>query len=517
MADSPSKPSFSAGRRWAIGFNVILATVAVVALLGMGNYLAARYPLRPALTDYNRMQVTPQTRRVLETVTNNVKVVIFFDAEDEPDLYGLTTALLKEYSEINRRIVFQTIDPTRQPVQAEAVLSKYQLTGLKNKNFVLFDCDGRTKVIYQNELSDYDINAVVAGQSREFRRIGFKGEMLFTSAIFNLANAREYKVGFLTGHGEHDPDKVDDPHGYSKFAAILKERNNAQWEKVSLLGTNDIPADCHLVVIAGPRLPFESTELDKLNRFLKQGGRLFVLMANMEYCRGQQTGLGKLLALYGVGVANDMVSDLANSPTSSYLDLFASPVTAAVSSNPIMKALVADSDNESMRVRLVLPRMLGRPSTDDASNPDAPKVTFLAATSANGVAASEIRDGVPYHNPYSDPQGVMPLIAAVEQGPVKGVTTERGAMRMVVVGDSLCLDNELIDSTPANHYFAGLSVDWLLARPQVLLEGLLPQKLKDYRLVLSGAQLRNLQWIFLAGMPGAVLVLGGLVWLRRRK
>jgi hypothetical protein len=90
-------------------------------------------------------------------------------------------------------------------------------------------------------------------------------------------------------------------------------------------------------------------------------------------------------------------------------------------------------------------------------------------------------------------------------------------MRMLVVGDSLCLDNELIDNWPPNHLFAGLAVDWLLDRPQVLLEGLVPRALKEYRLTTTQKEMQTIRWIFLAGMPGLILLLGGLVWLQRRR
>ena len=75
--------------------------------------------------------------------------------------------------------------------------------------------------------------------------------------------------------------------------------------------------------------------------------------------------------------------------------------------------------------------------------------------------------------------------------------------------------NQVIDWTP-NHYFAGFAVNWLLDRPQILLEGLGPQPVKEYRLLLSTSQFNRLRWVFLGALPGAVLVLGGLVWLRRR-
>jgi len=68
----------------------------------------------------------------------------------------------------------------------------------------------------------------------------------------------------------------------------------------------------------------------------------------------------------------------------------------------------------------------------------------------------------------------------------------------------------------ANRDFVGYAVNWLLDRTQ-LLEELGPRPITEYRLVMTKSQLQTAQWILLAGMPGAVLLFGGLVWLRRRK
>ena len=114
-----------------------------------------------------------------------------------------------------------------------------------------------------------------------------------------------------------------------------------------------------------------------------------------------------------------------------------------------------------------------------------------------------------------DQKPPFPLVVAVEKGALKDVIAERGATRMIVVGDSLFLGNLQVDSA-ANRDFAAAAVNWLLERPQ-LLAGAGPRPMMEYKIVMTKTQMHQAQWILLGALPGGVLVLGGLVWLRRRR
>jgi hypothetical protein len=104
---------------------------------------------------------------------------------------------------------------------------------------------------------------------------------------------------------------------------------------------------------------------------------------------------------------------------------------------------------------------------------------------------------------------------AVEKGAVPGVTTDKNATRIVVAGDSLFLANNQLDQL-ANRDFAGFAINWLLERPE-LAKDLGPKEIKPYRLIMSSTQRNTLEFLLLVGMPGGTLLIGGLMWLRRRR
>ena len=110
--------------------------------------------------------------------------------------------------------------------------------------------------------------------------------------------------------------------------------------------------------------------------------------------------------------------------------------------------------------------------------------------------------------------GVIPLAVALEKGAVQGVNAERGSTRLVVTGDSLFLANGLIENV-GNYDFASLAINWLLARTHLV--DIPPKPVREYQIFLTQPQLFAVRWILLVGLPGSVLLLGFLVWLRRRQ
>ena len=64
--------------------------------------------------------------------------------------------------------------------------------------------------------------------------------------------------------------------GYLKFASVLAQ-NNIRLAPLSLLGTNAVPPDCNLLIIAGPTTSIPDTELQKIETYLNEGGRLLAL------------------------------------------------------------------------------------------------------------------------------------------------------------------------------------------------------------------------------------------------
>ena len=245
-----------------------------------------------------------------------------------------------------------------------------------------------------------------------------------------------------------------------------------------------------MLIIAGPSAALPETELQKIDQYLAQGGRLFVLFN--KFSVKHPTGLEPILQKWGVNVIPDVVQDPNNTMTGQDVIVY------DFSSHPAVNPLA------QFRLQLVLPRPV---SKVDWKNPpaDAPKVDELAFSGPRSTLLGD---------PAAAPRR-YPLMVAVEQKPAPGAANTRGTMRMVVVGDSFFLGNHYIEGG-ANRDFVGYAANWLLDRA-VLIEGIGPRPVKEYRLTMTRVQLEQARWLLLAALPGGVLVFGWLVWLVRRK
>lgn len=490
-----NRASFSLLRRWAAALNVIVSAAALFAIVAMVNYLSSRHFWRSELSSTPRFQLSPMTRQLLAGLTNEVRVTVLFDPE-ESLLFSSVKGLLTEYQLTSPRVQVDYVNYGRDPHRADVLKSQYKLGGGSDTLLVIFDSAGRPpRVVRERELSDYDVEGALQGEP--VRRRGFKGEQFFTSALLAVAESRPIPALYVVGNGEPDLEREDAPEGYRRFAELLAEHNIVL--QTVALNAQEIPADCPLLIVAGARRMVPAGELQKMDRYLKGGGRALILMLSPARVDVRRPGLDRLLADWGVEVGDDLVMDRAQSKSDAPQLL----LTGFWGEHPLVRPL------HGSRLGLVMPCSI-RPRATASGATDAAKVTELAFTSREGMVVTHVRGG----QGTVDAQGVIPLAVAVEKGAISGVSADRGATRLVVVGDATCLSNGLID-LEANRDFAVLSVNWLLDHRHLL--AIPPRPLADYRISLSTSQMRAITWLLLGGLPGGMLLVGLFVWVRRRK
>ena len=485
MSDPQQLASFSPTVRRVISRRVILAAVVATLCVVLANLLALRNPARIVLSQSADHSLSPLTKNVLGSLTNDVRAVVLFDRQ--ADLFESVKNLLTEYERISPRLKLELIDPARDPARAEAVQQELRLPIRSPENRVIFAANDSAKAINESELSILDLSGFM--DTREARRTHFTGEQLFTSAIVAVTEGRQTKVGFVIGHGEHKASDTGGQWGYSKFANILQQKG-LLLKEIPLAGTNSIPADCRMLIIAGPRTPYSGGELAKLREFVDIGGSLFTLFN--FYSLQRPTGLEKFLADYDFKIGINQVSDSKNEQSGQGGLLLVDDL----GSHPITKPILGS------RLQMLLPRSVGFPETE---NDESPTVSILAHSSDAGQAVGQIQG----NKGSVEMEGKIPLIAAKLHA-----NDGQPPARIVVAGDSLFLGNSAIEAG-ANRDFASLTINWLLEREHLL--AIAPRTVTEYRINLSRTEMTSISWLLLLILPGGTLGLGLLWWRRQMK
>src|SRR3984957_10701864 len=250
-----SSPSFSTAQRWKIGADAVLRTILVLAVVIMANYIASIFPRQIFLSPQTRVKLSSRTVTILQTLTNRVDITVYYDKSD--GMYSTVMALLNEYHRLDPRISVKVVDYERDPAEAAQVAEKYHLV-TSEKNVIIFDCVGanppRFKVAPGEALVQYGPEGMTKDKKIEFRPMAFNGEKMFTSMLLAITRPQPFIAYFLQGDGE--PSLADTSGtGYEKFGAILGE-NYIAAVPLNLLGNQDIPSDCDLLIIAGPTRRF---------------------------------------------------------------------------------------------------------------------------------------------------------------------------------------------------------------------------------------------------------------------
>ena len=486
----------------------IVGLLLVLALVGMVNWVAARHWARFDWTSSHLYSLSDKTVSLLEDLDQDVDVVVFMTPGSP--LYDQARELLSRYETVSDAIHVSYIDPDREPLKTRQLAEEYGITAA---NTVVFSVGDRSKYVTSDQMASYDYSGMQMGQAPTLQ--AFTGEEQFTSAILSLVAPSVPKVYFVTGHGEASLQAAGGPladRGLSTLAEALR-RENIEVEDTSLL-SGSIPEDADLLAIIGPTHPYTEIEIDLLRDWLSGGGRLLVCLDPLIDPSGvmRQTRLEPLLAEHGVAVHDDLVVDPARKLP--FYDLSAVYLTD-FPSHPVTTGL------EGTAVLFLVARSLAPSDADGWST------STVVETSADGwgeTDLSKLLRGEPVDADDVDTPGpaVVGLAAEAEGAEAGAEPAEEDAedtvsaetdARLLVFGDSdFMADAEIVNA--GNLALALNGFNWLAAREDSL--GIPPRSVEQVSLFLSADQMSTILLVTLVGMPGAAIVVGILVWRRRR-
>ena len=369
----------------------------------------------------------------------------------------------------------------------------------------------------------------------------FPSETETDAALKRLQQARLPKIAFLQGEAERSIDRLGDRQ-YKMLTNQITFRNSLvnqgfDVETVSLKD-EDVPGDIAALVIADPKMAFDTAVIDRIQRYLAAGGDL--LLAGEP---GKQSLLNPLLQPLGVQLMDGMLIEQSKDFSPALIQLFPTAFADSLTKNlagdeadslpvtmlgaaaltytnsgpftvtPLLTTYGKDCWNKKIKPT---EEQLESSEDDNVSQSSTTMIMTLAA--AAPVADRHHHDEKPsfpvlsYSAADGDQQG--PLTAAI------GLTrTINGRQqRIVVTGDADFLSNaELGRYTPktANFDFSTALFSWF-SSGEFPIDTSRPLS-KDKRLAITSGGLVALKWLLLGILPGLLLIAGTILLIRRKR
>jgi len=435
----------------------------VLAILATANVLANRYDKSFDATSNKRYSLSDQTVKIVKGLKQDATITYF----DGPRGFASAKDQLDLYSNLSPKVHVKYVDPDKDPMAARAA-------GFKNNG----------TAIVQVGLNKNEAKSVT--------------EEEITGALIRDLKNTTRTVCFATGSGEH---QIDDSgrNGYSRFKDLLGKDNYAA-KSIDLLQKAEVPGECTVLVVAGPRGDYQQPAVDAIKKFVEDGGRaLFLLDPPLKMGRSEiadNDALAGVLQDWGVTTDKDLILDL--NPIGQLFGL--GPQVALVSSydaHPIV------SEMKGITTGFPLSRSI------DVKSGSKTTVQKLFSSSDSSLATDKL------NSPSIDPRdpknkkGPMTVAAAGTYNTGK----ENSQGRFVVIGSSDWAANGFINFN-GNRDLAMNAMNWLSSDEDLI--SIRPKEPEDRRITMTNAQF---QWVRISSqfiLPLIVIFAGISVWWRRR-
>ena len=442
-------------------YSPLLKNIAFTLLLLIAAFalyqLSARHPLQWDATQTKLNSLEPGSVNALKLLHGEVKITVYATEQDakQGDLRRLIREFVAIYQRYKTDITLSFVDPLKEP---EAM----RKASIQNNGEMVVEYGGRTAHLLT------------------------LNEQTLSSALLGLAHSKDELLMYLEGHGERKLDGIAN-HDLGDFGNKLK-RNGYRIGSLDLTLAQNVPDNASLLVLTHPQTPLLQGEVDKILRYIDNGGNLLWLI-DAEPLRGLEPVAEKLGLLLTPGMIIDPAAQDMNAPANWALSAGYPPHAITHDFNlitvfPFARALGGEENSTWERQALVEAAPRGWVSRN-------------AFMPANKLRIDKNHD-IP---------GPVNVAVALQR------SVKNKEQRIVVVGGASFLANAY--SGNGGNIDLGLNmVNWLSNEDALI--AIQPRANKDGIITLSTRALTIISVTLVIALPLLLLLAGGLQWWRRR-
>ncbi len=472
--------------------NTIVMVAAFMLILILLGFISFSNSSRIDVTATRQFTLAPQTEKILDEMDQGVTARVYTTPDDARQVRIKRQAedYLYEFNRRNRDFNYEFIDPDLTPARARQ-------DGISEYPTIVFEAE-------ESDRNPYLLTPFFFGE--EF----VLSEQDLVSAILISTGEQQKVVYFTTGHRERNTADSEENSGGYGFARSGLLGDNYAVRTLNLKQVEAIPSDSAVLIIAGPTGSFLVDERDKIEAYLRDGGRAMFLLDDAV-----NPQLNKILNNWGVNLPAGTIVDVGSSVTTDPR----SPIIRRADYNqesPITKPLDDSFFTHATGIQDIIERApQGLPPNPDELNitltPLASTSIFSCVTTDPDSSSCNLEGDLP--GPHFLAM-VVEALAPVGEAPVQPAAGEEIKRTSIIVfGDSDFASNQFYFALSNSDLFLN-SVGWLAqkydlisirAKPVAFRQLVIDQREFDF--------IRYSSWFLL---PTGIVLLAGIAWWRRR-
>ena len=428
------------------------------------------------VTSQKLYSLTATTKKMLKELSEDVTIYVINAENNQDTLVGKT---LESYADLSDHIEVVYKDPVVSPDFYK------EYTDSISSNSLIVECGDRFQVINYSDLYAYDFNSSTYQQTVS----GYDAEGLLTSAIAYVTGENTSAVYRLEGYGEQTLEPA--------FSDGVK-KENVVLENLTLLTSEGVPENATGVMILSPTNDLNEDDAQKLIDYLNRGGKIFLSTSYKEHFSEEMPNLTKVLNYFGLSIGDGLIVEQDESM------MYQSPLY-------LLPEVEADSLTQNVFGKTYDFVMMPYTQPILIDETEGVTVTQLLSTSQSAYSKTGLNESGELKKADGDPEGPFAVGVHAE----KALDSEKTAEIIVYSSDMLftevsnryTMDNNLTLFTNAMSTMAGKTESISIPVKSYQAEVVTVPMASSVRLAV----------LFMGIIPAASLVIGIVIWVRRKK
>ena len=462
------------------GSYTMVMSVIFIAVVIVINMIVSTIPSKYSEIDISSQKlysIGDETKKMLKDLEKDVTIYQIAQSGSEDENIA---NLLKKYEDESKHIKVEQKDPVVNP----KFVSQYTSDDL-SANSLIVVCGDRNKVIDYNNIYETSIDY----QTYSSQTTGFDGEGQITSAIGYVTSENLPVLYTVEGHGEKDMD--------SSIKEDI-EKANMDIKSLNLLTEGSVPDDADCLFIDSPSTDFSSDEKDAIIEYLENGGKAMIFS---DYTTEDMPNFDAILENYGVQRTEGVVFEGDNQHYAMQMPYYLVPT---------INSTDASSETASAGYYVLAPYAQGIKQLDDVR--DTVKIESILTTSDQAYSKTDLNSNT-IEKEDGDVEGPFDLGVSITESLDDDKETQ-----IVYYSTSNLMDsqtNQMVSG--GNEKLIMESLKWMTDTEESASVSIPSKSLEVSYLTITDYDAAFWKICTIALIPGIFLVIGFVVWIKRRK